>query len=406
MPTPLTILCLASYKKGDEFLRECHRQNCRVLLLISEYLRDKDWAREAIDEMFFMSLDENRRWPRDHVINAVSYLARRENIERIVPLDDFDLETAAMLREHLRIAGMGETTTRYFRDKLAMRSRAQECGLTVPEFTSLINDAKIHEYTTRVEPPWMLKPRSEAAAIGIKKVQTTEELWTSLECLGDRRSHHLLEHFTPGDIYHVDAITYQREILFACVGRYGLPPFEVAQQGGVFRTQTLREDSPDARMLLDLNRAWLKASGLVRGVTHTEFIKGRDDGKFYFLETAARVGGAHIVELVEAAKGINLWAEWAKIEIAGEAGAYRLPPLRDEHAGLLVSLARQENPDTSAYDDAEIVWRMNKEHHVGLIVRSPDAVRVTHLLDSYTMRFREDFTAVRPPLESSKDLVQ
>jgi biotin carboxylase len=402
----LTILCLASYKKGDEFLRECRRQGCRVLLLTSVHLRDEDWAREAIDEMFLMPLDEEKRWRRDDVINSVSYLARRENIERIVPLDDFDLETAAMLREHLRVPGMGETTTRYFRDKLAMRARAQEFGLNVPAFTPLINDAKIHEYTARVPAPWMLKPRSEAAAIGIKKVESAEELWATLERLGDRRSYYLLERFTPGDVFHVDSIICQREVLFANVSKYGQPPFEVAQGGGIFRTQIVRRDSTDAQTLLDFNRAWLRASGIVRGVTHTEFIKGREDGRFYFLETAARVGGAHIVELVEAARGINLWAEWAKVEIAGETGTYKLPELRDDYAGLLVSLARQEYPDTSNYNDPEVVWRLKKRHHVGLIVRSPDEARVSELLDSYTLRFREDFLAIQPPLESSKDLVQ
>ena len=59
----------------------------------------------------------------------------------------------------------------------------------------------------------------------------------------------------------------------------------------------------------------MSAFGLVRGVAHTEFIKSHNDGQFYFLETAARVGGANIAEMVEAATGINLWSEWAKIEL-------------------------------------------------------------------------------------------
>ena len=45
----------------------------------------------------------------------------------------------------------------------------------------------------------------------------------------------------------------------------------------------------------------MKAMGLLRGVSHTEFIKSKADGKFYFLETSARVGGANLAELVEAA---------------------------------------------------------------------------------------------------------
>lgn len=52
------------------------------------------------------------------------------------------------------------------------------------------------------------------------------------------------------------------------------------------------------------------------------------------------------------------------------------PDARDDYAGLLVPPARQEYPDTSAYTDPEIVWRMNNEHHVGFIVKSPDPARV------------------------------
>jgi hypothetical protein len=121
-----------------------------------------------------------------------------------------------------------------------------------------------------------------------------------------------------------------------------------------------------------MNRKVMKAFGMVRGVSHSEFIRGRDDGQLYFLETSARVGGAHIVDLIETATGINMWAEWAKVEIAGGKAPYQPPPPRKDFAGLLVSLARQEHPDTSAYNDPEIVWRMDeKKHHVGLIVKSP-----------------------------------
>jgi hypothetical protein len=109
------------------------------------------------------------------------------------------------------------------------------------------------------------------------------------------------------------------------------------------------------------------------------------------------VGGANIVELVEAATGLNLWAEWAKVEIAGGKAPYDPPPVREEYAGLLVSLAKQEWPDTSAYDDAEIVWRMKRKNHVGLFVRSPDRARVSALLDDYVRRIGQDFLATAPP---------
>jgi biotin carboxylase len=392
---PLTILCLASYEKGAEFMRECKRQNCRVLLLTSESIAHADWPRESIDEIFLIP-DDNKKWKLEDVIKGVSYLARTEAIDRIVPLDDFDLETAAALREHLRVPGMGETTTRYFRDKLAMRLKASEAGIPVPAFIHVLNYERLREFMARVPPSWLLKPRFEASATGIKKLNSPDEFWAALEQIGDRQSYYVLEQYVPGDIFHVDSIVSEKEILFAAAHRYGTPPLNISHEGGVFTTSTVLRGSTDEQALLAVNAEVLKSKGLVRGVSHTEFIKGRDDGRFYFLETAARVGGANIVELIEAGNGLNLWAEWAKIEITRGESDYQLPPLRQDYAGLIVSLARQECPDTSRYNDKEIVWRMNKRYHAGLIVMSPDPSRVAHLLEEYTNRFYSDFFATQP----------
>jgi hypothetical protein len=141
----------------------------------------------------------------------------------------------------------------------------------------------------------------------------------------------------------------------------------------------------------------IAALGLLRGVGHAEFIKAQADGHFYFLECAARVGGAYINEMVEAACGINLWREWARIEIAGGDGRYKLPAVREEYAGVILSLARQEDPDTSAYNDREVYLRIKRHHHAGLVLRSAGPERIPRLLDDYARRFAEEFLAVEPP---------
>lgn len=391
----MTILCLASYEKGHEFLRECKRQGCTVLLLTSEGLKDTaEWPLESIDELFYMP-DENHEWNRADVVKAVSYLARTRAIDRVAALDDFDVEMAAALREHLRVPGMGETTVRHFRDKLAMRMKAREGGLAVPEFVHVLNYDAVRRFMESVPAPWVLKPRSMAGAIGIKKIHGAEEFWPAVDALGDMQSFYLLEQFVPGDIFHVDCIVSEREIQFAIASGYGRPPMEVSHGGGVFTTRILERKSEDAVRLLAENRAVMAGLGMVRGVSHTEFIKARADGQIYFLETSARVGGAHIVELVEAASGLNLWAEWAKVEVSG--AGYVLPEAREEYAGLLISLARQERPDTSGYNDPEVVWRLVQKHHAGLIVRSASAEKVRELLGEYERRFTEEFYAYEPP---------
>ncbi len=390
---PPTFLCITTYEKGQEFMRECKRQGCRVFLLTAEKLRDADWPRESLDDTFYLPEDI----PLADIVQAVTHLTRTQKIDRIVALDEYDMETAATLREHLRVPGMGLTTMRYFRDKLAMRMKALDRGVRVPDFVPVLNHGDIRYYLGHVSGPWVLKPRQEASAIGITKIKAAEELWPLLEQLGDKQSSFLLESFVPGDVYHVDSVVSESKVAFANVSKYGKPPMNVAQGGGIFTTCVVPRGNDTDRGLRQINRDLIAALGLVRGVAHAEFIQAHADGHFYFLECAARVGGAYINEMVEAATGINLWREWARIEIAGERGSYHLPPAREEYAGVILSLARQEDPDTSSYNDPEVFLRIKKHHHAGLILRSDDPVRVQTLLESYARRFAEEFLAVEPP---------
>jgi biotin carboxylase len=389
---PLTILCVSSYEKGQEFLRTCKAMGCRVYLLTVEKLRNADWPQEAIDEMFFMP----EELPLPGLLNAVSYAARTRRIDRLVALDEFDMENVSAIREHLRIPGMGLTAVRYFRDKLAMRMRAKEAGVPVPEFVHVLNHDELRDFIARVPAPWILKPRSQASGIGMKKIHQPQELWPWLDKLGDLQSHFLLEQFIPGSVFHVDSVVSEREVLFADAHAYGVPPLDVSHGGGVFTTRTVERDSGDAKALQEVNTKLIESLGLLRGVTHAEFLKSHSDGKLYFIEIAARVGGAYISDAVEAASGINLWREWARLEVGAGKTPYSIPPQRRDYAGVIMSLARQEEPDTSAYNDPEIVYRVKKYHHAGFVVKSSDPGRVKELLQSYSQRFVTDFLATQP----------
>jgi hypothetical protein len=149
-----------------------------------------------------------------------------------------------------------------------------------------------------------------------------------------------------------------------------------------------------------MHEAIVSALGFVRGATHAEFIRDAASGEFHFLEIAARVGGAFIAETLEAATGINLWKEWAHVELSAPGRPYALPAVRTDYAGLSLALARQEWPDTSGFVEPEIVQHVRKRHHVGLIVRSPSHARVQELLAGHRARIEEEFLAVLPPRES------
>ncbi len=391
-PKP-TILCLSTYEKGQAFLAEAARLGANVILLTVDQLEHADWPRESISRIITMPEGLSP----EQVLNTVAYIARDQPIDRVVALDEFDLETAALIREHFRLPGMGESATRFFRDKLAMRVRARQAGIRVPEFTPVFCYDDLRVFLSSVPGPWLLKPRTNASAIGIHKLHDAEEIWPLLDSLGDLQSHYLLERFVPGDIFHVEGITYEGEVLFGIPFGYGQPPMQTMHEGGVFTTRTLDRSSREAASLDQIHRSVIDALGLRSGVTHTEFIRSHADDQFYFLETAARVGGAYIAEVVEFATGMNPWVEWARLEVATLFDRpYSLPSFRDGHAGSVISLARQQQPDTSLYTDPEVVHRLRKHHHAGVIVQSDSASRTERLTTDYAQRFLEDFCAVLP----------
>lgn len=392
-----TILCLTSFEKGQDLMRECNALGARVLLLTVESLREADWPRAALADVFFMpSLYE-----RAPVLHAVSYLARSERISRIVPLDELNVDMAATLREHLQIPGLEESAARHFRDKLAMRVQAQRAGVLVPRFTPVQPYDDVRRFLAEVPPPWVLKPRTEASAVGIRKMQQADDVWRALEELGDAQSFHLIEQFVAGDVYHADSIVADGRVLFCEPHRYVRPPFEVYHGGGLFRTSTLPRADVEAHQLELITQELATCLGLDHGIMHTEFIRSSADSRFYFLETAARVGGAFINEMVEAATGVSLWREWARLEVGAARGqAYSPPAPRRDYGGVIMSLARQEWPDTTGYSDPEIALRVVKRHHAGFVLASPQHERITALLEDYGQRFLHDFHAALPPQKS------
>ena len=437
---PLNVVCLATYFKGGDFIRECKRLGCQVILITKEKMLGEHWPHESLDDLIAVPNDAGPAL----FIDLIAFLARKVKPDRVVALEEFDVMTAALIREHFCLPGMLSSTAKTFRDKFRMAENAKVAGIDVPEFVPLINPDDIREFMERVPPPWIIKPRSDVSAIGIRKVNDPEVVWRAVdelnerENLRERASYYLLAQFIPGEVFHVDSIVNRGRVVFAGANRYGRPPLEVAHQGGAYISRTIVHRSQDEKKLFQINRKLIRHMGLERGAAHAEFIKSDADGHFYFLEIASRVGGAYIADVLEAASGLNLWRQWARIEVSdfdnankpgdqrstglvqkpdpgiadgtapsewdGEEGpgVLKITPTRNEYAGIVLSLARQEFPDTSSYDDPEIVYRVKKRHHAGLIVRSKKLERVEELLTQYAVRFAEDFIAVVPPLEKAE----
>lgn len=393
------IVCISSYYKGGDFIEEIKKLGNHVILITSESLKGDPWPWESIDQVFYMPETKPSIWNLDHLIKGFAHLLTTVRIDAIVALDDFDVEKAALLRESFRIPGMGQTTYRYFRDKLAMRQHAKDKKITVPEFTGIFNNDEVNEFADRVPAPWVLKPRAEASASGIKKIDSKEELWNAIHGLGDERHLFLLESFKPGDVYHVDSLVYKGRVRFTSCSKYLASPMKVSHEGGVFRTKILGKDDPDFKALVEANDNLLTKFGMINGGTHTEFIKG-EDGKFYFLETSARIGGAHIHDLIEASTGVNIWREWARIEHALLYNKrYKLKDPDHQYAGLIVSLVKQQHPDTSVFECDEIYKFLPMDYHIGIVYKSDREEKVQQRLDEAAEVITRDFLNILPPTD-------
>jgi biotin carboxylase len=386
-------LCLSSEFKGVDFMKAIAALGHRVYLVTSEDRKNKPWPFDILSDVFYVPGTDGRIWNLDDLEKGVAHVMRSTKIDRVIALDDYEVRKVSMLREVFRMPGMGQTTARHFHDKLAMRIQAQSAGIPQPVCTSLFNDDEVNAFIKENPAPWFLKRREDAGALGIRKAGSSEELWKYLNEFGDKRHQYLAECFVSGDVFHVDSLTVDGKILFTRASQYLTPPFDVAHGGGIFQSCTLPFDDPRHKELVALNAKVLHGFGMLHGASHTEFIRGTD-GKYYFLETSARVGGAHLADLVHQASDVNLWSEWAKIESGLLQGKkYKAPTDSGLQAGIITSLSRVEHPDYSRFTDPEIAWTMDKSYHISFIFKSPDHNRVRELLDKYYHIIKEEFHA-------------
>src|SRR4029079_8192477 len=183
-----------------------------------------------------------------------------------------------------QLGGMSSSHALRFRDKLTMRNIASRAGIPCPEFIGVFNRDAINEYLERVPAPWIVKPRNEVSAFGIRKCETVEEVWSTLEDLDNRNtwrdhpSQFLIERFIEGRVFHVDSVVNDGKVQVAGVSQYGTPPFSVSHYGGVFTSSIVPYRSKERKELERLNSRLLKAFAYERGVSHAEFLQSSADG--------------------------------------------------------------------------------------------------------------------------------
>ena len=95
----LSFLCIATFLKGHDFMRACKEAGNTVYLLTDQKLADENWPRECIDEFFFLPSPSNAPDALEQMLTGLAHAMRSRKIDRVVALDDFDVEKGALIRE-------------------------------------------------------------------------------------------------------------------------------------------------------------------------------------------------------------------------------------------------------------------------------------------------------------------
>lgn len=225
--------------------------------------------------------------------------------DRLIARSEYDLMGAARLRDHFAIPGDTPGHILPLRNKWVMRYRCKQRGIRQPAFW--------HPLAFLQLPPqpgkFLLKPREEASSNGIITGDDAAIREAILQL--DDTEKMMVETFIDGTVYHFDGWLAKGNPI-AFVSSYYLRDclrFSGGSPLGSVQTPT----EPEHRALVTRT---LAALGYRDGSFHFEAIRDTR-GRFWFLETAARVGGAGVAETFHLRTGLNLYHADLRYQIFG-----------------------------------------------------------------------------------------
>lgn len=252
---------------------------------------------------------------------------------RVVALNEGDLDTAALLREHLRCAGQSPDELARFRDKLTMAEVVSGAGLPVPDFADAPDVAAVAAFAEANGWPIVVKPRRGTASRGVVVLTSPDDLALLHGLPAEPR---LVQRFCGDPIFHIDGLWTGTELGPWRASRY-LNTCVSFTTGAVLGSVEV----DDAAVLEPLGKFTAAVAGALSDepwVFHLEaFVGTTDDGgvRLTFLEAGYRVGGAEIPFLWREVHGIDLMSAAVAVQL-GRDPALADPGLGNTGGWLLV----------------------------------------------------------------------
>ena len=305
--------------------------------------------RELADECRTVSFDDH-----EAVVAAAVDLHEKNAFDCVVSFSELAMIPAAMIAERLGLPGSSSVATaRMLRDKHEMRDHLNSAGLS-PVRSSLIESAgQAAAFAAAAGFPVIVKPRSGTGSLGVRRVESPDDLPGAVrDALADRSDGYLIEEFLDGPEFSVEAFSFQGIHRVIAVTGKQVTAGHVESGHVVPARVTAQEHAA----ITGLVSRFLDLVGVTDGPSHSEVIVS--DGTPRIVESHDRLGGDKIFRLVELAYRVNLlsWCyEWplgmmtvpVPVQLAG-AGCirYLLPtPGHVKHIGIPGSVRRDPQLD-------------------------------------------------------------
>ncbi|MCF3137334.1 ATP-grasp domain-containing protein [Streptomyces olivochromogenes] len=233
--------------------------------------------------------------------------------DRLLALNEGDLDTAAVIRERLRCAGQTPAALARFRDKLTMNQTVARAGVPVPRFADAPDERSVRAFADRHGLPVVVKPRRGTASRGVVRVESPADL-PHLGALPPEPR--LVQEYCPDDIVHIDGLWTGERLGPWRASRYVNTCVDFTQGQALGSVEI-----DDPRLLAELSEFTARVAGALSDepwVFHLEaFVGASADGRpaIRFLEAGYRVGGAEIPFVWREVHGIDLMRAAADIQL-------------------------------------------------------------------------------------------